>query len=91
MRYKYLYHIEYRILGAVRIYVLKIAQTNLNSVLVLTIRWKANLSVWVTMKVIRRVSKICKKRLLALSCLFVRLCVRMEQLGCHWTDFHEIW
>jgi len=24
-------------------------------------------------------------------CLSVRLCLRMEQLGSHWTDFHEIW
>jgi hypothetical protein len=23
--------------------------------------------------------------------MYVRLCVRMEQLGCHLTDFHEIW
>ena len=23
--------------------------------------------------------------------MFVRLSVRMEQLGSHWTDFHEIW
>jgi hypothetical protein len=29
----------------------------------------------------------CEKRLLASSCLSVR----MEQLGSHWTDFHEIW
>jgi len=28
-----------------------------------------------------------EKRLLASSCLSVR----MEQLGAHWTDFHEIW
>jgi hypothetical protein len=25
------------------------------------------------------------------TCLFVRMYVRMEQLGLHWTDFHEIW
>jgi hypothetical protein len=36
--------------------------------------------------IFRRVRKIAKKRLLALSCLSVRL----EQLGSHWTDFHEI-
>ena len=24
-------------------------------------------------------------------CLSVRPCVRMEHLGCHWTDFHKIW
>ena len=24
-------------------------------------------------------------------CLYVRPSVRMEQLGSHWTDFHEIW
>ena len=29
----------------------------------------------------------CEKRLLASSCLSVR----MEQLGYHWTDFHETW
>ena len=42
--------------------------------------------------------KIAKKRMLALSCLSVRLfvhpsgglSVRMEQLDSHWTDFHEI-
>ena len=22
---------------------------------------------------------------------YVRLSVRPEQIGCHWTDFHEIW
>jgi hypothetical protein len=32
-----------------------------------------------------------KKRLLASSCLSVRPSVRMEQLGCHGADFHEIW
>ena len=31
-----------------------------------------------------------EKRLLASSCLSVRLTVRMEQLGTHWMDFHEI-
>jgi hypothetical protein len=31
-------------------------------------------------------SQNCEKRLLASSCL----CVLMEQLGSHWTDFHEI-
>jgi len=25
------------------------------------------------------------------SCLSVRLSVRLEQLGAHWKDFHEIW
>jgi hypothetical protein len=39
----------------------------------------------------RRVRKICVKRLLASSCLPVRPSVRMEQLGSHRTDFHEIW
>jgi len=29
-----------------------------------------------------------RKRLLVMS---VCLSARMEQLGCHWTDFHEIW
>ena len=32
----------------------------------------------------------CEKRLLASSCSSVRPSVRMEQLGSHWTDFHEI-
>ena len=31
------------------------------------------------------------KRLLASSCLSVRPSVCMEQLGSHWTGFHEIW
>jgi hypothetical protein len=30
-------------------------------------------------------------RLLAASCLPLCPFVRMEQLGSHWTDFHEIW
>ena len=29
----------------------------------------------------------CEKWLLASSCLYVLT----EQLGCHWTDFHEMW
>ena len=32
-------------------------------------------------------SQHCEKRLLASSCLSVRI----QQLGSHWTDFHEIW
>ena len=36
-------------------------------------------------------SQNCKKRLLASSCLSVRPSVRIEQLGPHWTEFHEIW
>ena len=32
-----------------------------------------------------------EKRLLASSCLSVGPSARMEQLGSHWTDFHEIW
>ena len=32
-----------------------------------------------------------ENRLLALSCLTDCPSVRMEQLGSHWTDFHEIW
>jgi len=32
----------------------------------------------------------CEKRLLASSCLSVRLSVLMEQLCSHWMDFHEI-
>jgi hypothetical protein len=31
-----------------------------------------------------------EKHLLALSCLSVRLSIRIEQLGSHWADFHEI-
>jgi hypothetical protein len=31
-----------------------------------------------------------KKRLLALAGLSICLSVHIEQLGCHWTDFHEI-
>ena len=38
--------------------------------------------------------QICKKRLLASSCLSVCLSVRpsvgIEQLSSHWTDFHEV-
>ena len=30
-----------------------------------------------------------EKRILPSSCLSVRTSVRMEQLGCHWTDRHE--
>ena len=40
---------------------------------------------------IGRVWKIAKKGLLAPSCLSVCPSVRMEQLGRHWTDFHEVW
>ena len=36
--------------------------------------------------IFRHVCRIAKSEL-ALSCL----CVRMEQLGFHWTDLHEIW
>jgi len=32
-------------------------------------------------------SQNCEKRLLPFSCLSVR----MEHLGSHWLDFHEIW
>jgi len=39
-------------------------------------------------KNILALSQNCEKRLLALSWLSVRLSVRMEQLGCHRTDFH---
>ena len=35
-------------------------------------------------------SQNCEKRLLASSCLSVRLYVRMEQLAPHWTNFHGI-
>jgi len=33
----------------------------------------------------------CEKRLCASSYQSVRLSVRLEQLGSHWTDFHETW
>jgi len=40
-------------------------------------------------------SQNCEQRLLVTSCLsvcnFVRASVRVEQLGFHWTDFHEIY
>jgi hypothetical protein len=36
-------------------------------------------------------SQNCKKRLLDLSCLFIRPSVCMELLGSHWTEFLEIW
>jgi hypothetical protein len=42
----------------------------------------------------KRVSlgSFAKLRKLTISiALSVRLSVRMEQLGSHWTDFHEIW
>jgi hypothetical protein len=39
---------------------------------------------------IKRVRKIAKSDL-ASSCLSFRPSVCMEQLGSHWTDFHEIW
>jgi hypothetical protein len=35
-------------------------------------------------------SQSCEKRLLASSCFYVRLTARKEQLGFHWTDFHEM-
>ena len=35
-------------------------------------------------------SQNCEKRLLASSCVSIRPSARMEQLGFHWTDFHEI-
>ena len=38
----------------------------------------------------RSVRGIAEKRLLASSCLSHRPSVRTEQLGSHWTDFHEI-
>ena len=38
--------------------------------------------------VFRRVRKICENRLLASSCMFVRLSIRMGQIRSHWTDFH---
>ena len=38
----------------------------------------------------RRVRKIVKRRLLALSCLSVLPSFRIEQSGSYWTDFHKI-
>jgi hypothetical protein len=38
----------------------------------------------------RRVRKIAKSELLTLSCTSVYPSVRMEKLGYHWTDIHEI-
>jgi len=35
-------------------------------------------------------SQNCENRLLASSCLFVYPSVRMEELSCHWTEFHVI-
>jgi hypothetical protein len=32
-----------------------------------------------------------EKQLLTSQCLSGRPSVRMEQLGSHWTDFHEVW
>ena len=37
---------------------------------------------------IRRFRKIAKTTVFFV--MSVRLSVRMEQLGCHWTDFHKI-
>jgi hypothetical protein len=36
-------------------------------------------------------SQNCEKRLLASPCLSFCPSVRMEHLGCHWTDFYKIW
>ena len=41
--------------------------------------------------IFKRVRKICEKRLLASSCLYVCLSVRMEHLRSYYTGFHEIW
>jgi len=38
------------------------------------------------MQFYRRVREIVKN-----DCKLRHDSVRMEQLGCHWTDFHEIW
>ena len=43
-------------------------------------------STWKMYVIFRRLPQNCEKRLLATSCPSVR----MEQLGSHWTDFHEI-
>jgi hypothetical protein len=40
--------------------------------------------------VFRPVYKNREKRLLAKSCLSIRLSVYTEQLGSHWTDIHKI-
>jgi hypothetical protein len=49
-----------------------------------------------TLEIFRRVPKISKSKYylcyVCLSvCLSVRPSARMQQLGSHWTDFHEIW
>jgi hypothetical protein len=54
-----------------------------------TTQW-TNIKLSSCLRFFRRVRKIAKKRLVASSCLSVRPPVRMEQLGSHWSDFHEI-
>ena len=46
--------------------------------------------VWLFRGSFQEPSKNCEKRLLAASCLSIYPSVRMEKLGSHWTDFHEI-
>jgi hypothetical protein len=36
-------------------------------------------------------AKFAKNDYLALTYLSFRLSIRLEQLGSHWADFHEIW
>ena len=42
-------------------------------------------------RVVKATSQNCEKRVLGSSCLSIRLSVRMEQLGSHWTEFHKVW
>ena len=44
----------------------------------------------VSRSLIKRFSQNCEKLLLASLCLSVSPSVRRQQLGSHWTDFHEI-
>jgi len=45
-----------------------------------------------TLAVLKRVRKIAENNFkLCHVCLYVRLSIRMEQLGSQWTDFNEIW
>ena len=37
-----------------------------------------------------RFSQFCEKRLLASSCLSVRLSVLMKKIDSHWKDFHSV-
>ena len=45
---------------------------------------------WNVAVIFRRLLKIAKRETVSFI-VSVRLCARMEQLGSHWKDFHEIW